>query len=477
MSILCRWLERYFDELSPKVFYRQIFPEGELDTFGSFTPGKYVGIVVGVTQEKREDGRPKIRRYTVTDDLDVIDKVCETDNFCIMSPISYAGKSRTADNARFLYAFAVDLDCVRIEGDSPVGLRSLWEAQIEKVGRIPKPTMIVSSGSGLHLYYVLSEPVALFKDTSKVLQNLKRDLTTLIWHDAIVDIKSAKDIQYEGIYQGFRMPGTITKSGERARAFLTGERISIEDLESYTEGFRELREKDEQRFVKKKDVTLKVAREKYLDWYERRIVRGEPRGVWHISCNVYDWWKGQILKGAVVGHRYYCMMILAIYARKCSMYDPKHNPNPVTREELERDAYELMDYMESLTISEDNHFTTGDVLDALEAFEDKWITYPRNSIEYKSGIKIIPNKRNGRQQIQHMEIMRAIQGVINPDWRQGNGRPNAEADIRVYLLEHPTASKAAVIRGTGKDKKTVYKYYDVIKRDIIGISSVTDDEV
>ena len=353
MSILCRWLEKYFDELSPKAFYRRIFPEGELDTFGSFTPGKYVGIVVGVTQEKREDGRPKVRRYTVTDDLDVIDKVCETDDFCIMSPVSYAGKSRTADNARFLYAFAVDLDRVRIKGDDPVGLRSLWEAQIEKVGRIPKPTVIVSSGSGLHLYYVLSEPVALFKDTSKELQNLKRDLTTLIWHDAIVDIKSEKDIQYEGIYQGFRMPGTITKSGERARAFLTGGRISIEDLEAYTEWFRVSREKNERKFVKKKDVTLKVAREKYPDWYERRVVRGEPRGVWHISRNVYDWWKEQILKGATVGHRYYCMMILAIYARKCSMYDSKHNPNPVTRDELERDAYELMEHMESLTISED----------------------------------------------------------------------------------------------------------------------------
>ena len=416
-------------------------------------------------QEKREDGRPKIRRYTVTDDLDVIDKVCETDDFCIMSPVSYAGKSRTADNARFLYAFAVDLDRVRIKGDDPVGLRSLWEAQIEKVGRIPKPTVIVSSGSGLHLYYVLSEPVALFKDTSKELQNLKRDLTTLIWHDAIVDIKSVKDIQYEGIYQGFRMPGTITKSGERARAFLTGGRISIEDLEAYTEWFRVSREKNERKFVKKKDVTLKVAREKYPDWYERRVVRGEPRGVWHISRNVYDWWKEQILKGATVGHRYYCMMILAIYARKCSMYDSKHNPNPVTREELERDAYELMDYMESLTISEDNHFTTGDVLDALEAFEDKWITYPRNSIEYKSGIKIPPNKRNGRKQAEHVKIITLLRDIDYPDgsWRNKEGRPDKRQIVIDWIVNHPDGKKADCIRETGLSKKTVYKYWVEIK--------------
>lgn len=465
MNILCSWLIENFEELTPREFYRNIFPEGELDIKNSFTPGKYIGIAVGVTREKQKDGRFKTKRYTITDDLDMIDEICKTDDFCIMSPVSYAGKARIADNARFLYAFTVDLDHVKIKGDKPIGLLSLWENHIEKVGRIPKPTMIVSSGSGLHLYYVLTEPVAMFKDSSKELQNLKRDLTTLIWHDTIVSIKSVKDIQYEGIYQGFRMPGTITKFGDRARAFLTGERISIEELRAYTEGFQEFREKRDLKFVKKKDITLKVAKEKYPDWYERRVVRGEPRGVWHISRNVYEWWKRTIVKEAVVGHRYYCMMILAIYARKCSMYDSKHNPNPVTKEELERDAYELMDHMESLTNSEDNHFTTSDVLDALEAFEDKWITYPRNSIEYKSGIRILPNKRNGRKQAEHIKLMNYIREEINQnkDWRAGNGRKPKREVVMTWVLNNPDGRKADCIRETGLSKPTVYKYWNEFK--------------
>lgn len=462
MNILCSWLIENFEELTPREFYRNIFSEGELDTKNSFTLGKYIGIAVGVTREKQKDGRFKTKRYTITDDLDMIDEICKTDDFCIMSPVSYAGKARIADNARFLYAFTVDLDHVKIKGDKPIGLLSLWENHIEKVGRIPKPTMIVSSGSGLHLYYVLTEPVAMFKDSSKELQNLKRDLTTLIWHDTIVSIKSIKDIQYEGIYQGFRMPGTITKFGDRARAFLTGERISIEELKTYTEGFQEFREKRDLKFVKKKDITLKVAKEKYPDWYERRVVRGEPRGVWHISRNVYEWWKRTIVKEAVVGHRYYCMMILAIYARKCSMYDSKHNPNPVTKEELERDAYEIMEHMELLTNSEDNHFTTGDVLDALEAFEDKWITYPRNSIEYKSGIRILPNKRNGRKQAEHIRRITVLRDSDYPDgsWRNKDGRPNKRQVVVDWLLNNPNGIKADCIRETGLSKKTVYKYWN-----------------
>lgn len=461
MNCMTEWLETYFDELEPKEFYREIFPVGSFQKKGEFSKGVYNGILVSVSQK---DKSKRIRRYTVTDDLDVIDKVGKTDDFCLMSPISYAGKTRTAENARFLYAFAVDLDRLKVKGDTPVGLLALWENHIQTVGRIPKPTMIVSSGTGLHLYYVLKDPVAMYKNVVRELQELKRALTSLIWHDTIVDIESVHDIQQEGIYQGFRVPGTITKVGDRARAFLTGEKIDIEELQEYTKGFRKNRKKDEKSvFSKKKDLTLEQAKALYPDWYRRRIENDEPKGAWHVSRRLYDWWKRKILEGAVVGHRYYCMMMLAIYARKCSMYDPKHNPDPVTREELERDAWALFDHMESLTNSEDNHFTEADVLDALEAFDDKWITYPRNSIEYKSGIRIEPNKRNGRKQKDHLKVARAIQ-VVNDEinevsWREGNGRKPKGDIVTDWKLAHPEGRKADCIRETGLDKKTVYKYW------------------
>lgn len=468
MNTMTEWLSQYFDEVEPKEFYRGIFPEGSFQKKGQKRKSKddewiYNGVMVSVTKEKWEDGSPKVRRYIVTDDLDVIDEVGKTDDFCLMSPISYVGRKRSADHARFMYAFAVDLDRLKMRGDDPVGLRTLWNNHIEKADRIPKPTYIVSSGTGLHLYYVLTDPVAMFQDTSRKLQDLKRDLTSLIWHDTIVDIESVKDIQQEGIYQGFRVPGTITKKGDRARAFLTGEKITIEDLLRYTEGFRKSRERIEgKQFVKKSGLTLQKAKELYPDWYERRIKRGETKGSWHVSRNVYEWWKGEILKGAVVGHRYYCMMMLAIYARKCSMYDPKHNPDPVTEEELKRDAFGLLDHMESLTDNEENHFTSGDVLDALEAFNEKWITYPRNSVEYRSGIRINANKRNGRKQEDHLKRARAVQAIDYPSgkWREGSGRKPKRDIVEDWILRHPDGIKAECIRETGLDRKTVSKWWN-----------------
>lgn len=463
MNTMTKWMEQYFDEVEPKEFYREIFPVGSFQEKGVQVSGTYNGILLSVTNKRREDGTPVVKRFTVTDDLDVIDQVAKTDDFCLMSPISYVGKARTADNARFLYAFAVDLDRLKMKDDEPIGLQALWNNHIESAGRIPRPTFIVSSGTGLHLYYVLTDPVAMFKDTSRRLRELKRDLTSLIWHDTIVDIESAKDIQQEGIYQGFRVPGTITKNGDRARAFLTGKKITIGELLNYTESFRKSRERlEERQFVKKKDLTLAKARELYPGWYERRIEKGEPRGLWHISRNVYEWWKGEIRSGAAVGHRYYCVMMLAIYARKCSMYDPKHNPDPVTREELERDAFDLLDLMESLTNSEDNHFTSGDILDALEAYNEKWITYPRNSVEFRSGIRIKVNKRNGRKQEDHLKRARAVQAVDYPsgEWREGNGRPDKRSVVVEWRLAHPDGRKVDCVQATGLSRPTVYKYWE-----------------
>lgn len=465
MNTITAWLNQYFDEVSPRDFYRVIFPVGSFEKKGVQVNGGYNGILVSVTKKKKEDGSPFVKRFIVTDDLDVIGQVGETDDFCLMSPISYAGKNRTAENARFLYAFAVDLDLVKMQGDDPVGLRTLWNNHIETADRIPKPTFIVSSGTGLHLYYVLTDPVAMFKDTSRRLQDLKRDLTSLIWHDTIVDIQSVKDIQQEGIYQGFRVPGTITKKGDRARAFLTGDRISIGELLRYTEGFRKSRERlEERQFVKKKDLTLAKAKELYPDWYERRVRRGDPKGTWHVSRNVYEWWKEEILKGAVVGHRYYCVMMLAIYARKCSMYDPKHNPNPVTEEELKKDAFDLLDHMESLTDDEDNHFTTGDVLDALEAFNEKWITYPRNSVENRSGIRIRANKRNGRKQEDHLKRARAVQAVDYPngEWREGNGRKSKRAIVQKWREDHPEGTPGEAVKELSIGRSTIYRHWETL---------------
>ena len=461
-NLLTHWLDSSFPEVSPLAFYRGIFPAGELERKGERVKGKYTGIIVSISDARGESGKRKVYRYTLTDDLDAVKIAVASNDFCLCSPISYAGKNRTAENARMMYAIAVDVDKVRVEKERPIGLVNLWERHIIKIKRLPQPTYIVSSGSGLHLYYVLECPIPLFRDIVVELQEFKRELTQLIWHDTIVDIKSVAEIQQEGIYQGFRMPGTITKNGGRAKAFLTGEKVSMEYLNSFVS---ELHKALKAKSVKKRNsISLNDAKEKYPDWYDRRIVRGEKAGVWAVNRNLYDWWKRKILTGAQVGHRYYCIMMLVIYAKKCSYYNEKHNPNPVTRDELEKDCFDLLEHMESMTTSDDNHFGEDDILDALEAYNDKWITYPRAAIEYRTAIQIPANKRKGLTQAEHLEEARAIRDIRahrrGEKWDVHGGRKSKRDIVQAWRVENPDGSKAECIRQTGLAKMTVYKHWE-----------------
>ena len=486
-NVFEKWLEQYFDEVEPKEFYRDIFPEGELEKKGEYNTGEYTGIALCISKEetkpktkkvKRSDGGydkevvfnedgsikvvPMVYRFTLTDDLDLIDELGKRDDlFCLMSPISYAGKNRKAENARFMYAMAFDLDKLRVlPGDIPIGLMNLWNGQIGRSQRLPKPTYIVSSGSGLHLYYVFERPVALFPNVVEQLKKLKYELTWMLWNEGIVNIKSEKEIQQEGIFQGFRIPGTTTKSddGSKARAFLVGEKVTLEYLNEFVREDYRVTE-----FSYKSKLSKAQAAEKYPEWYEARIVN-KKKGVlkpWAVNRNLYDWWKKEILSKAQVGHRYYCMMILAAYAKKCSFYDAKKNPNPVTEEELIRDAYEIMDAFEEMTDSPDNHFDEADVLDALDAYDWGMLTFPRNSVEYRAGFSLPVNKRNGRSQEKHLQGARAIRDINNDNWRKGNGRKGKFDIILSWRANHPEGTKAQCIKDTGLSKPTVYKWWKV----------------
>lgn len=362
-----------------------------------------------------------------------------------------------------MYAMAFDLDYIRIVNGKPMGLMNLWDGHIMNAERLPKPTYIVSSGTGLHLYYVFEQAIPLFDNIVKQLQALKHELTEMMWNDGIVNIKNEKDIQFEGIWQGFRVVGTTTKSGDIARAYQTGEKVTIEYLNQFVREAYRVTE-----FAYKSKITKAQAKEKYPDWYEYRIVQ-KKKGVhkpWAVKRDLYDWWKREILRKATIGHRYYCMMMLAIYAKKCSFFDEKKNPNPVTFEELEKDAFEIMDYFEALTDTDDNHFDESDVLTALEAYEDGLLTYPRNSIEYRAGFVLPETKRKGRKQEDHLRRARLLQSddYPNGEWRNKDGRPRGsgtkEKMVKEYKAANPKANITEVARALGISRPTVYKYWE-----------------
>ena len=438
-SFINEYLETYYDELTPKEFYRGIFPKGELAAHDEREIGKYMAIALELLPKADKKGN-NARRYVLTDELDYLDKLQKKDNFIIISPISYAGKSRKAENARFIYALAIDLDGI----DQLHNLIDLFHQIKNEV--LPKPTYIVSSGSGLHLYYKFKKPLPCFNNIAKQLQALKQDLTKKIWNGYVTTL--SKKPQLQSLFQGFRMVGGVTKEGSRTRAFEVGEAVDIEYLNSYC-----MYEKSKvTQYTYKSNLTLQKAAALYPEWYEKRILQNKPKGTWTCKEDLYYWWLNRLKAEITEGHRYYGILCLAVYAKKSG----------IEKKRLEQDAFGLLNEMEILTTTEDNHFTRQDILAALEMYNDSYITFPIDSISQLTALPIQKNKRNGRRQNIHLERARAVQNIDYPngEWRNTKGKGKTKDKVVwEWQQQNPAGRKIDCIRDTKLSKGTVYRYW------------------
>jgi hypothetical protein len=435
---IANYLQQYFDEITPMEFYRGIFPAGDLEKKGEQIQGKYNAIAVELLPVEDPKRKNNVLRHVITDDLELLDHLQQSENFIIISPISYAGRSRKAENARFIYALAIDLDGIT----KPNHLVDLFH-QIE-IEYLPKPTYIVFSGTGIHLYYTLDQPLPCFKNITKQLADLKKALTKKIWNTYTTSLHDKPQI--ESLFQGFRMAGGITKDGNRTRVFEVGNKVTIEYLNQFVAPQHQIKD-----FKYKSKLTLKEAAAKYPEWYEKRVIQKQPRGTWTCKRDLFDWWYKRIYLEAAEGHRYYAVMVLAIMAKKSG----------ISREELEETAFQIVEHLDMLTTTDDNHFTRSDVLAALEMYNDNYITFPIDSIVNLTDIQIQKNKRNGRKQQLHLKLARSNKAILKEAGEmQKEGRPSKEKIVIEWKKQNPSGTKAACIKETGLSKPTVYKYWD-----------------
>ena len=410
------YLDRYFDEIKPKDFYRSIFPLGELEEKGIQTAGKYNAIAVELLPSHPDlQHRSAAQRIFLHNGLESLEDLLASENFIIISPISYAGKNRSSQNARYIYALAIDLDGITELGK----LQNLFHQISDDISYLPKPTYIVWSGTGLHLYYKFTKPLPCYKNIIMQLADLKTELTKKIWNGLISDL--ADKPQIESLFQGFRLVGGITKGGNRTKAYKIGEGIDIEYLNSFVPEKHQVKD-----YSYKSSLSLKEAAEKYPEWYDKRIINKQPKGTWQANRAVYDWWLNELKAKIVVGHRYYGVMVLAIYAKKCGIdYD-----------ELSEDAFALIDMLDALTIEDQNRFTREDVLAALEMFNDNYITFPIDSISALTAIYIEKNKRNHRKQTLHLKIARNTKDILKEAGElKADGRPKGSKNKEQKRLQ------------------------------------------
>ena len=437
------FLNSSYDEINGVEFYQSIFPhnqnEGELT--GDYSRPNAIYLY---EDPEDKDSKRKLRRRIMINDTwenDFIEYV-EENPMTLCSGLTYRGRANKLEKAQQLNALIVDLDSVGLQELNI--LFSRFDLNPEYPRTLPKPTYVSLSGSGLHLYYVLEEPVDLFPNIKDQFRELKHMLTFRIWE--YKETTKEENIQYQGINQGFRMVGSQNnKYNLTIKVFKTGERVSVDYLNSYCHDVSKRVELSERFFT---EHTLEEAKMKFPEWYQKVIVEGnKKRKHWIVKRDLYDWWKRKIpeVKG---GHRYYYLMVLVIYAIKCN----------IPKKEVEKDLYELFEVVKKVNHS--HALTEYDIESALDVYDPAYHNFPVDVIVEKTGIKIEKNRRNYRTQEQHLKIARATRDIVNPNWRDGNGRPSKENIVKEWQLLNPTGTKAQCIRDTGLSKMTVYKWWN-----------------
>lgn len=414
--------------------------------------------------------------------------------FALMAPITYVGKSTANKNARYLYAFTIDLDGVGMEQLQMLfkGFRRTFPQELLKgLPIIPTPNIIVNSGHGMHLYYIMRYPLALYEWNAKLLQQISRSLYHLAWYPANKKngepgTSTEEEIHCLGIYHMFRMPETMTKplrinkqtgetygTGVPIQAWkLRSEHYTLSDFARYYAYNDQLRKtftpkvlaelERGGRMLDPNRLTLEQARKKYgEEWYQNR---DKPKGRFVTNRRLYDWWLKKLRdpynNGVKVGHRYFCIMALASFAKKCD----------VPRKELQADAESLLDILDGMSNEPDNHFKMSDINVALKAYDkENSVRWSPRMIQHWTDIEMKKTKRNRRKQKLHLAGARAIQDINDPDgeWR---GRPEATLEnskeaalVREWMLLHPDChNKSECARELGLDRKTVRKWWKML---------------
>lgn len=413
-------LAEYGEEVSPFTMYEDIFGDTE----------QTIPIVF------IDEGEEQTTKHIVPMSIDEAMEQCENRNDMLMGGCTYFNNWISKKSAKDIYSFIIDMDNV-YSGTLLNALRQDWKTANGEV--LPMPTYIVNSGTGLHLYFVLTEPIPNYKVTTKNLDKLYRALAI---QQTTNRVYLQKQVQWFG--QDFRMAGGMNKYDWKNTVFRVGKKWDIDDLGKAV-GLKDVH------FIRYGEP-----RTKKLGTEQKTRHKHTKRNGWRTNRAFYDCALQNCRAKTKEGNRYTSMCALSVIAWKCN----------VSQEELEKDLISLLpDYNKGAI----RQIKEKEIYSAMKMYNSKAILTQRESLENWQGWEYKPIKRNGIKREQHLYLARRRKEdmkMLGMPLKNKEGRPKgtgtAEPIIRAYMENNPLASKAEVIRGTGLSKPTVYKYYDDI---------------
>ena len=351
----------------------------------------------------------------------------ENRNDVLLGGSTYFKGFVSKDTAKDIHALIIDMDNVWA-GVLQSALQDDWNTEKEE---LPKPTYIVNSGTGLHLYFIFDEPIPHYTCNAEDIDMLYRRLAI---QQTTKRIYLQRQVQWFG--QDFRMAGSLNKYGWRNEVFRVGEKWNIDDLGKAV-GLEDIHftRYGEKRQVKPKDPSATKNRPK--------------RKGWRCNPGFYEYTLEHCREKTKEGNRYMSFCALAAIAWKCNV--------PIDK--VEQDLIGLIPkYNKGAT----RQIKEKEVQHALRMYNEKAMLTPRERLEDWIGWEYRPIKRNGRKRAEHIRIMNFVRDEINgnTNWRNKEGRPTKQGQIAAYRADHPDATKAQCHRDTGMSRDTIRRWWD-----------------
>lgn len=417
-------LRSFGEQVSPWALYEDIF-----DDLETIVP------VVIITEDEAEAVGKRIVPMPLEE---AIERAADR-NDMLLGGCTYFNNWISKKSAKDIYTFIIDMDNV-YSGTLQNALRQEWKTANGEP--LPMPTYIVNSGTGLHLYFVLSEPIPNYKSTTADLDRVYRALAT---QQTTKRVYLKKQVQWFG--QDFRIAGGLNKYDWENTVFRVGEKWDIDDLA---------------KAVGIDDVHFIRYGEKRQKKPQASGKRKKGRG-WHTKRAFYDCALRGCRAKTKEGNRYTSMCALSVIAWKCN----------VPAAELERDLLSLLpDYNKGSV----RKVKEKEIYSAMKMYNDKAMLTQRESLENWQGWEYDPIPRNYRKRVEHLQsdFWKNEKGrpVVNSckqnrelalQFMRENGeitgRPSAAQTVREWQATHPEGRKADCIRETGLSKPTVYRWW------------------
>jgi hypothetical protein len=387
-------LEQYYNVVDPLEFLESVF--GNLNQEHC--------IVFG----KKDNQKGSVERIILEDVIDFF----QFDNVYIPY-CSFFYNYPKSKLAKTLYAFCIDLDYIK-----PRYLQFLIECKI-KLHKI-KPTYLYNSGQGVHLVYVLAEPIELYHSIKnkcdKILKNLRKKF---IIKGQNKNTKKIYKVDSLRLTQPYRIPGSLTKLGQVSLIYKSGRKIEISELADWC-GIKMKKPKKTKTIIKgKKKNNIEYLPNGNLRFYQHCLMR----------C----------FEEVQEGHRYLSMFALAIVAWKCR----------VPKSELQKALWALVEWWndpDNPYFDFSHPIKPQEVEKALSGYNQKATLCPKERLEEWFGFKFNPPKRNGRKRNEHLKRVHAE--------RKGKTREL----VRLYLEANPGAPITEIAKVSGISRPTIYRY-------------------